>query len=253
MRFGLGPEQGARRPPSAESAQSRFASAAASRVAALASSEAVRTLATAALPDRPQGRPDLADAPRRALVAVFQLATVVLVALLVIAVTQPFVPGVPGAVVLLVLLAVLGLAFWRSAKQLQGHLRAGAQAIVEALAKGASAHKGHESDALAGMRALLPGLGEPVAVRVAEQSPGIGRTLASINLRGLTGATVLAISRPGGGVMVPSAQEVLRAGDILALAGTKEAVEAARALLEAPATVEQGRQADERMEGTEQG
>jgi K+:H+ antiporter len=191
------------------------------------------TLASAALPDRPRGRPDLADAPRRVLVAAFQLATVALVALVVIAVTQPFVAGVPGAAVLLVLLVVLGLAVWRSATQLQGHLRAGAQVIVEALARQAGAHERPEVDALAEMRALLPGLGEPVAMRLTEGSPGVGCTLASLNLRGLTGATVLAISRPGGSVMVPSADETLRAGDVLALAGTHEAVDAARALLDA--------------------
>jgi CPA2 family monovalent cation:H+ antiporter-2 len=199
------------------------------------------TLATAALPEGPRGRPDLARAPRRALVAVFQLTTVVLVALIVIAVTQPFVPGVPGAVVLLVLVAVLGLAIWRSATQLQGHLRAGAQVIVEALAKGAGSRERTEVDALAEMRSLLPGLGEPVAMRLSERSPAIGRSLASLNLRGLTGATVLAISRPGGSVMVPTAQEILRAGDVVALAGTQDAVAAARAMLEPRAAVELAR------------
>jgi CPA2 family monovalent cation:H+ antiporter-2 len=196
------------------------------------------TLASAALPARPQGGPDLAQAPRRALVAAFQLATVLLVALLVIAVTQPLVPGVPGAVVLLVLLAILGLVVWRSATELQGHLRAGAQVIVEALARGAGARGRHGDDALAEMRALLPGLGEPVAMRLSERSAGVGRTLSSMNLRGLTGATVLAISRADGAVMVPGAHERLRAGDVLALAGSKEAVDAARALLEAPAPAE---------------
>ncbi len=52
-----------------------------------------------------------------------------------------------------------------------------------------------------------------------------------IDLRGRTGATVLAIWRPEGGVMVPSATEVSPAGDVLALAGTPEAVDAARDLL----------------------
>jgi CPA2 family monovalent cation:H+ antiporter-2 len=201
------------------------------------------TLATGALPERLQGRPDLADAPRRALVALFQLATVLLVALLVIAVTQPFLPGVPGAVVLLVLLAILGLASWRSATQLQGHVRAGAQVIVESLARRAGTGGRPEPDALAELRSLLPGIGEPVAVRVPEGSPAVGRTLAALNLRGVTGATVLAISRPGGGVMVPTADETLRAGDVLALAGTREAVDAARALLGADAMGEAARPA----------
>ena len=81
-------------------------------------------------------------------------------------------------------------------------------------------------------------------MRLSERSPAVGRTLASLNLRGLTGATVLAIARPSGAVMVPSAQETLQAGDVLALAGSKEAVDAARSLLEAPDTVADAQRAD---------
>jgi hypothetical protein len=43
-------------------------------------------------------------------------------------------------------------------------------------------------DVLARMRELLPGLGEPVAVRLAADSPAVGRSLAALRLRGLTGA-----------------------------------------------------------------
>jgi CPA2 family monovalent cation:H+ antiporter-2 len=64
-----------------------------------------------------------------------------------------------------------------------------------------------------------------------ETSPAVGKTLAELNLRGLTGATVLAIHRGEENVSVPTAWEVLRAGDVLALAGTHAAVEAAKGLL----------------------
>ena len=59
----------------------------------------------------------------------------------------------------------------------------------------------------------------------------MGRTLANLNLRGATGATVLAIARGGEEVLVPTGHEELRAQDVLALAGTHEAVDAARDLL----------------------
>ena len=97
------------------------------------------SVAAAALPEAAAGRPDLAAAPRRVLVAAVQLGATVLVLLPVVALTQPFLPGVPGAVVLAAALVVLGVAFWRSAANLQGHVRAGAQVIVEALAKQGSA------------------------------------------------------------------------------------------------------------------
>ncbi|MGH2610476.1 MAG: TrkA C-terminal domain-containing protein [Tepidiformaceae bacterium] len=47
----------------------------------------------------------------------------------------------------------------------------------------------------------------------------------------MTGATVLAITRERGGVVVPTATEVLRAGDILALAGSHRAIAAAKGIL----------------------
>jgi CPA2 family monovalent cation:H+ antiporter-2 len=59
----------------------------------------------------------------------------------------------------------------------------------------------------------------------------VGKTLAELNLRGLTGATVLAIIRKAGNIPYPTAKEVLRAGDLLALTGTQEAIEAAKQLL----------------------
>ena len=127
-----------------------------------------------------------------------------------LALTQPFLPGVSGAAVLALLVLVLGVAFWRSATNLQGHVRAGAEVILEALAAQSRPRP-------------LPTAGDSL-----EQ---IGRTLAQLNLRGRTGATILAITRTEGGVLVPAAHELLRAGDVLAVAGTHDAIEAAKAAL----------------------
>ncbi|WP_242343710.1 cation:proton antiporter domain-containing protein [Anaeromyxobacter terrae] len=191
------------------------------------------TLAAIALPESGAGRLDLAQAPRRALVASFQLGATLLALLPVVALTQPFLPsGAPGALLLLGALLVFGVGFWRSATELQGHVRAGAQVIVEALAKQAvPSGEGHSGDALSAVRAMFPGLGEPVVVRLGAESAASGQTLSELAIRGRTGATVLAISRAAGPVMIPAAAEVLRAGDVLALAGTHEATDAARALL----------------------
>jgi CPA2 family monovalent cation:H+ antiporter-2 len=66
-------------------------------------------------------------------------------------------------------------------------------------------------------------------------SAAVGQTLASIDLRARTGATVLAIRRGSEALVAPTGREVLRAEDVLALAGTREAVDAARGLLSAGA------------------
>jgi CPA2 family monovalent cation:H+ antiporter-2 len=193
-------------------------------------------LATAALPSVAPGALDLAAAPRRALVVSLQAGIVMIVGLLVVVATQPFVPATtPGLAVLGAVLVVSGVAFWRSAENLDGHVRAGAQVVVAALAKQARAPGADEQQALAAVHRLLPGLGEPVAVTLGPEHAAVGRTLAQVDLRGSTGATVLAIARGDGGVLVPNAGEVLCAGDVLALAGTHDAILAARELLAARA------------------
>ncbi len=78
---------------------------------------------------------------------------------------------------------------------------------------------------------LLPGLGEPVPLRLDEHSFAVGKTLSQLNVRGLTGASVLAIVRGEENVIMPSASEHLRVDDMLALVGTREAVNAATVLL----------------------
>ncbi|WNG14821.1 cation:proton antiporter [Cystobacter fuscus] len=186
------------------------------------------------------GRLDRAAAPRRALVVTLQLASLLGVGAPLVAITQPFVRGFLGAAVLLVLLAVLGLGFWRSATNLQGHVRAGSQVIVEALASQSRGKtQAHHAGSLDTLHAILPGLGEPTPVRLESGSAAVGRTLAELNLRGMTGATVLAIRRGEDKVVVPTADEQLREGDVLALAGTHEAIDSARAVLSGSAPAEQ--------------
>jgi CPA2 family monovalent cation:H+ antiporter-2 len=192
-------------------------------------------LAELALPPGAAGKLDRAAAPRRALVVTLQLGSLLSVGVPVVAITQPFIPGFQGAAVLLVQLIVLAVGFWRSATNLQGHVRAGSQVIVSALAaQSHDAGQEKQGERLKTLHAILPGLGEPTPVRLEASSPAVGRTLAELNLRGMTGATVLAIQRGEGEAVVPTAQEVLRVGDVLALAGTHEAIDSARAVLETP-------------------
>ncbi|MFT3709853.1 MAG: cation:proton antiporter [Archangium sp.] len=172
------------------------------------------------------GRVDLSRAPRAALAAAFRVLIVTLVFAPALALLSPFVPPIwLSAVMVLVLIALL-FTFWQRATDFEGHLRAGAEVIVAALASGTSSE-----DSLHGVREQLPGLGEPSSLVVGAKSVAAERTLAELNLRGQTGATVLAIHRGDGDVVLPTAGERLRVGDVIALAGTSEAVDAARELM----------------------
>jgi CPA2 family monovalent cation:H+ antiporter-2 len=198
-------------------------------------------LAQAALPATAKEKVDLAAAPRRALVVTLQLVVVLLVSLPFLALTQPFVPGWAVAISVGALLTVLGVVFWRSATSLQGHVKAGAQMIVELLA--AQARKGAVAPDEAAHEAitqLMRGLGEPVPFRLEDGNAAVGRTLADLNLRGATGASVLAIAREDEEMIVPQASEVLHSGDVLALAGTHEAIEAAVHVLKGDAAPTEG-------------
>jgi CPA2 family monovalent cation:H+ antiporter-2 len=205
-------------------------------------------LARRAFADAQKGKVDPADAPRRALVILVQLAVVLAVGIPVVAITQPFLPLHQGAFVLVLLTLVLLVTLWRNAANLQGHARAGAQIIASALANQMASTDGSsdETKLLEDVNAVLPGLGEPVAIRVIPQSIAVGRSLAQLNLRGATGATVLAIRRGAQQIPTPLGREVIQADDVVAVAGAHDAVAIARAIF-APSLTRGG----DELEGAE--
>jgi CPA2 family monovalent cation:H+ antiporter-2 len=184
-------------------------------------------LALAALPAAAEGEIDLGQAPRRVLAVGLQLAAVLLVGLPLLAITAPFLPTWLGAPALAGGLGVLALLFWRTADNLQGHVRAGAQVVAELLRAGV----GSPSELGAQVQSVLPGMGEVTPFVLQADLPSCGKTLAELDLRGRTGATVLAIERRDGPRIVPSGSEPLQPGDLLALAGSREAITRALALL----------------------
>jgi monovalent cation:H+ antiporter-2, CPA2 family len=201
-------------------------------------------LAERALPSR-EGL-DLGAAPRRMLTVALQVPILLVAGLPVLAVTGAIAPPVTAGL-LAALVIYEAWRLWRSAGDLDEHVRAGAQAIVEVLA--AQGHRAatepppgvHDLDtpqpappSLREIEQVLPGLGTPTAVRVGITSPLAGKSLGTANLRGLTGATVLAIQRGTHSIAVPSAADTIEIGDVLALAGSSDAIGAATALLQPP-------------------
>ena len=192
-------------------------------------------LALRALPTAVEGKLDIAAAPRRALVVTLQMAIILAIAIPLLALTRPFTPGFSMEIVVGALVVIVGIGFWRSAMNLEGHARAGAEVIAGALSRQMSnpyTAREQMERTIEQVHSFLPGLGEPTPVRVEPGSAAAGKTLAELNLRGLTGATCLAILRPDEQVLAPHGREMLRSGDLLAVAGTSEAIEAARAMIE---------------------
>jgi CPA2 family monovalent cation:H+ antiporter-2 len=170
---------------------------------------------------------DLGRAPRGALIVTFELAITLAIVVPVAAAIQPFVPASPVFVVgiALVLLVVLQ----RSLGDFAGHVRAGSELILEVLA-----HSTKSEAPLAQVETMLPGFGGLTSITIPPASPFVGRSLAELDLRARTGATVLAIVRGTTGIASPSPTEPLHAGDVLAIAGSDEAIAAVRSLLDVP-------------------
>jgi CPA2 family monovalent cation:H+ antiporter-2 len=204
------------------------------RIAVLARRLALEVI-PASQPELPPGAAilDLGRAPRRALAVTLALAIGLAVAVPVSAAVQPFVPG-SLAVVLLAALAVV-LAMRRSIADFEGHVRAGSELILELISQP------QQEAPLAQVEAMLPGFGGTTSHTLGDGAAAIGRSLAELDLRARTGATVLAIARGAAGaagvagaqgLATPSPTEPLQRGDVLALAGSEDAIAAARKVLD---------------------
>ncbi len=187
-----------------------------------------RRLAAEVIPSG-SGDVDLGRAPRRALVWTLELAIGLAIAVPAVAATQPFVPASPLVVGLG--FTVVLLVVRRSIADFEGHVRAGSELVLELISRPAAETTPMEPSALEQVSTILPGFNGVTPLALPPASPAVGRTLAELDLRARTGATVLAIGRGEHGVATPSPTDPLRAGDVLALAGSEAAIAAAREVL----------------------
>ena len=166
------------------------------------------------------------------MIVTLQTSIVLLVGLPLLAVFQPFLPGLPSAALFLGILLVLAVFFWRGTADLEGHVKAVSQVIVENLAKQAQEKGTVEDDKdLRRTRKLFTGMGHIATLTVGPGFHCVGKTMGELNIRSLTGAAILVVMRGEGNSILPSSEDILQAGDLVTLAGTPEAVEAAKAIL----------------------
>jgi CPA2 family monovalent cation:H+ antiporter-2 len=171
---------------------------------------------------------DLGRAARRALVITLQLAISLVIAVPVLAAIQAFAPV--SVVLLLAIVLAAALPVRRSLRDFEGHVQASGALILEL-------HGQPDAQApLASVATILPGIGGTGTCSIPAHAIAIGRSLAELDLRAKTGATVLALARDGGSAEMPSPSEPLRAGDVLVLTGPDDAISAACELLRRSAT-----------------
>ncbi len=118
--------------------------------------------------------------------------------------------------VLMVAFCIAGAVAWYEAGKLDGDIQSGGEILVRAIAKqGLPDHQPKERSS------LLPGLARMSEVTLTTGAAALGKTLAELRLRTVTGANVIALRRADQTVVMPVGTEVLEAGDTLYLAGTR--------------------------------
>ena len=189
-------------------------------------------LVNIAFPVSEAGRADMAATPRRTMIVALELVALLVISMPLLALLQPFLPKFPGAIFLLSALVLFGISLWRRAANLEGHVKAVSQVIVESmLSQSGTEGSDKEEEALQQARKLFPGLGHLAPLRLQGNNYCVGKTMGEVNIGNLTGAKVLVILRGEGNSILPTGREILMEGDLLTLAGAPEAVKEAREIL----------------------
>jgi CPA2 family monovalent cation:H+ antiporter-2 len=162
----------------------------------------------------------------RAVVELLQVTNLLVVALPLLAIVQPFLETVEGVGIVVISVVALAVIVVRSARRIQGQIRGATRLIRIALS---AAYAEPDSD----QSREVPGIGMITPVSLQPDSEGVGKSLSELDLHTNSGAVVVAIGRGGAEVVIPTGDEILRPGDVLELAGSTDAVAAARRLLEA--------------------
>ncbi len=162
----------------------------------------------------------------KALIELLQITILLVAAVPLFAIVQPFMEPVEGIGIIVITIALMIVVVTRSARQMQGQIRNASRPIATAL-------RGTRAGAEGGSYEV-PGIGMITPVSLGQDSDAVGKSLADLDLHTNSGAVVVAIGRGDAEVVVPTDEEILRPGDILELAGSSDAVAAARRLLDTP-------------------
>jgi len=173
---------------------------------------------------RPDGTTDANLAGSELITGIFEIAIV-----FGAAIVAPFMSLYDGLAVMMIVVTGLAIVIWRSARELSELMQESSGSLVARLMRSRELSPLGAPDSLDSA-----GVGQLVWVRVPDDGGALGRSLGDLNLHAATGATVVAIARDGHGVALPDDGEILRSGDTLALAGSTDAVAAARELISAP-------------------
>lgn len=164
----------------------------------------------------------------RAVEGLAMMAVVLAVGAPTVAVLRPFLTQSWGELGLVVALTSVGTVLALRLSGMEGEFTSGVARLALSISRQASEQAkpqraGSEAGPLAGL--------DYVPFTVPPTASTTGHTLAELNLRCQTGATVVAICRGDETVVLPTGHERIEPDDVLALSGSEEALTRAMALL----------------------
>lgn len=165
--------------------------------------------------------------PRRLLEVAVQLLVVLVIGIPCAVFALPFAGGWLALAIATLALGTVAL-LWRTAGQVAPQVQFSAERLVDLLSRQTAAQSGGATESKSDG---ILGLDMAHGVALDERSHAVGKTLADLDLRAVTGATVVAIRNADDDHRLPTGQEPLAVGDVLALAGTAPSIARARALL----------------------
>lgn len=170
------------------------------------------------------------QAPRRALRLASQVLVLLGVGAPAVTILRPLLDAPYVSALLLPLLLIAAAVIWRQAGAIEAEAKSMTAELIARLSREDQAEE------------AMPDLGATRILALTPRSPALERTLSELGLRARTGASVVAIQRPGGDVLFPTGSESLADGDRLVLAGSEEALARAWAALlgEAPSLTQVG-------------
>jgi CPA2 family monovalent cation:H+ antiporter-2 len=168
----------------------------------------------------------------RAVSLMVYLAVLVAVGFPTMAVMRPLTGGFYASAIIWPAVIIVSVMIWRRAALVEDELRSGVELVAALVTRAqVSGEEGHTDTELAEAGLLLPPLREAARLRILPGALACGQTLTSLNLRARTGATVIGILRSDATACLPTGREKLEQDDTLLLAGTPEAILAAKTIL----------------------
>lgn len=147
--------------------------------------------------------------------------------LIILVLSSAILPSRNLLIVLALVVVVMTILLWRVFVRV--HTKA-QFALYETLNEAPLPHETHEQEA-----SEIPSLlrhAELVMLHITEKSPSAGKFISELQLRTLTGASIVGIERGSENLINPGISEDIRPGDSILLIGSAEQIEKAREVLE---------------------